>query len=150
MFYIKIEANRAVSASRTGPTHICLPGCSLNRPDCGQYETRHNWKSFARVEEIAAQLTEATGVRYLAVDKGAHTSPRYDVIKAPTVGEEVSRYFNGDGYPAGEIAKISPSFKRIETTTGVVFFRRRLTDSWINNGTWGMAGGHRNDRNPSF
>lgn len=136
MFYVAMAGGRAV-------------GVTLEYQRTG-HETRNDWKSFGRVEQIAAELTEALGERYLATDAGAWTSPRYDVIKAPVLGMLVSKYFNGDAYPEGEIVKISESFRRIETSTGTVFFRRRQSGSWVEGGTWAMVGGHRNDWNPSF
>lgn len=113
-------------------------------------ECRCDWKTFARAEEVAAQLTEATGVLYIGVDRGSNTSPQFDVIAAPTVGAKVSKAFNGDSYIAGEIVKISKTLKRIETSTGEVFFRRRQSSSWVEGGTWSLQMGHHEIRNPSF
>lgn len=138
MLYVALNADRrAVFASKDYAGHA-------------NTETRNDWKTMARAEEVAAQLTAATGAQYLATDAGPNVSPRFDVIEVPVVGAEVSRYFNGDGYPAGTILRISQSFKRIETTEGVVFFRRGKTGSWVNDGTWSMVPGRVNDRNPSF
>ena len=111
---------------------------------------RNDILNMAHAEEIAADATALTGRLHVAADKGSHTSPRYDVIEAPTVGSEVSRGFNGDYYPAGQIIKVSKSLRRVETSDGTVFFRLRQTASWRANGTWYMTAGTHNERNPSF
>lgn len=118
--------------------------------DYTSYQNRNDWKTLARAEQVAKELTVNTHQTYLATDSGPNVSPRFDVIAAPVLGAEVSRYFNGDGYPAGTIVKISASLKRVETSEGVVFFRRKTSGSWVSDGTWGMVAGHNNDRNPSF
>lgn len=141
MLYVKITNDRAVSAQTE------FPGEERNALT---FETRNDWKTFERAKEVAAQLTEATGKLYIATDASASTSPRYDVIAAPVLGSPVSKAFNGDYYPEGEITKISPSLKRIETSTGAVFFRRRESGAWIEGGTWSMVSGHVDKRNPSF
>lgn len=137
MFYVTLKNSRAVSASTESTRDA-------------NTETRHDWKTLERAEEVAAQLTEATGTRYIGIDSGANVWPRFDVIEAPVLGAEVSTYFNGDAYPEGVIVKISASLKRVETSTGKVFNRRRQTGSWRDAAGWGMIPGHRNDRNPSF
>ena len=112
--------------------------------------SRWDFKSFETAQRVAAMATAALGKLYIAIDSGEFHAPRYDVIEAPEVGVEVSRYFNGDGYPAGKIVKISKSLRRVETDQGVVFFRRKMTGAWVNNGTWSMIVGVNNDRNPHF
>lgn len=90
------------------------------------------------------------GGKLVATDATASTSPRYDVIRAPTIGDKVSYSFNGDSYPDGEIVKISDSLRVVKTNTGSVYYRRMLTGSWRKDGTWTLIRGHRNERNPSF
>lgn len=143
MLYVRMEAGRAVEVSTD------YPQTTEKRYD-DRFENRNDWKSFERVTEIAAQLTETTGVTYLPVDSGPNVSPRYDVITAPVVGMKVTKAFNGDYYPEGVIVSISKTFKRVETSTGVVFFRRKNSGSWIENGTWSMVEGHESRLNPSF
>jgi hypothetical protein len=143
MIYVKIEANVAVSASTQYPKE------EGGRFPQG-YENRNDWKTLARAEEIAAQLTASTGTLYIATDSGPNVSPRFDVIEAPVLGAEVSKSFNGDSYPEGVITKISASLKRIETSTGVVFTRRKQSGAWVEGGTWSMIRGHHSERNPSF
>lgn len=141
MLYVRIANDRAVSAQTE------YPGDERNALT---FETRNDWKSFARAVDVATQLTEATGKLYVATDAGLYTSPRFDVVAAPMVGDKVSKYFNGDSYPEGEIVKVSATLKRVETSTGCVFFRRGNTGSWVNVGTWSMQHGHTESRNPSF
>ena len=112
--------------------------------------TRSGICSFAHAEEIAADATKLTNELYIAIDNGDHCYPRYDVIAAPKVGDEVSRSFNGDSYPAGKIVSVSATLKQVKTDTGVIFHRRRQTGVWLNAGTWGLSHGHHNERNPSF
>lgn len=112
----------------------------------GFAENRNDWKTFEAANEVAAAL----GSDYIATDAGPCVSPRYDVIKLPQVGEAVSYAFNGDSYPCGHITKISKSKRRIETSEGKIFFRRKLSGAWINNGTWSLIGGHVEKRNPHF
>ena len=111
---------------------------------------RWDFTTLEIAEKIAADATELTGEKYIATDAGDWCSPRYDVIRAPKVGDEVSKAFNGDYYPEGTIVKISDSMRRIETSTGKVFFRRKKTGSWLYKGMWSMVGGHTNRWNPEF
>lgn len=113
-------------------------------------ENRNDWRTLERATEVAEAVTEFTGELYIPVDRGAYTSPRFDVIRAPKVGDKVSYAFNGDSRPCGEIVKISPTMKKITTSDGKEFYRRGQSASWINNGTWSMIQGHHNERNPSF
>jgi hypothetical protein len=136
MIYARIENGIAVEASTE---HQHTPG----------WECRHDWRTMERARDISRQLTAKTGTLYIPVDRGSNTSPRYDVIKAPALGDKVSKYFNGDSYPAGEIVKISPTMKRIETSTGAVFYRERQSGAWVEGGTWSMQAGHHEERNPS-
>lgn len=107
-------------------------------------------KSFKHATDLAALATTATKARWIPVDRGDFHAPRYDVVKVPVIGAPVSKAFNGDSYPCGNVAKISASLRRIETSDGTVFFRRGLSASWINDGMWSMISGHHNDRNPEF
>lgn len=104
-------------------------------------------KSFEHALEIANAASRLTRKPLLAVDNGASVSPRYDVIFAPQIGEEVSKGFNGDYYPCGKITKISKSYKRIETDQGTTFYRRRETDGWYEGGApYAMVQGIHNER----
>lgn len=136
MLYVKMNDGRAV-------------GVTTDYQTTG-HENRNDWNTMERVETIARELTEATGVRYIGTDAGPHVSPRYDVIAAPVIGSEVSKEFNGDSYPEGTIVTISPTLKKIVTSTGVTFYRRRLSGQWIADRTWSMTRGHVSKWNPSF
>ena len=77
--------------------------------------------------------------------------PRFDVVYAPQVGDKVSYAFNGDSYPDGVVTKVSASLRRIETSTGSVYYRRKSTGTWKKQGgTWWLVHGWHNDRNPHF
>jgi hypothetical protein len=141
MLYVKIQNDRAVGAQTEYPGE---ERAALT------FETRNDWKSFGRAEVVAAQLSLATGTKYIATDAGPHVSPRYDVIACPQVGQEVSKEFNGDSYPEGVIVSISPTLWRIETSTGATFFRRGKSGTWLESGTWSLTRGHVDKRNPSF
>lgn len=117
--------------------------------------SRSDLHTFEDAKVLALQANEfaldtKSVERYITVDAGPCTYPRYDVIELPRLGEKVSRSFNGDSYPAGIITKISASFKRIETSDGTVFYRRRLSGAWVNDRTWFMIPGHVRELNPSF
>lgn len=95
-------------------------------------------------------MARAAAPIYIATDAGAHVSPRYDVILAPTVGSPVSRSFNGDSYPCGTITSVSKTLKKVTTSDGSVFFRKRLSGTWLKNGAWALISGHVYEQNPSF
>jgi hypothetical protein len=112
---------------------------------------RNDIKSLAHAEQIAFSATALGGPRYVAVDAGDHCSPRFDVIEAFKVGDEVSYAFNGDYYPDGKIVRMSASLRVIHTSGGHTYYRRRQSASWIQTGgTWTLVHGTINRRNPSF
>lgn len=111
---------------------------------------RNDFGSIQVAEKVAAEATEMTGNRYIAIDAGSNVSPRYDVIEAPKVGDEVSYAFNGDYYPDGEIVQVSDSLRRVVTSTGGVYWRKRQTGAWKKDKTWTMVRGHIDRRNPHF
>lgn len=117
------------------------------------WKSRWDFKHETYAEIVATAATKFAndpGVTYIAVDSGPNVSPRFDVIQAPRVGDLVSKGFNGDYYPEGEIVKISGSLRRIETSTRAVFYRVRQSGAWRSQGTWSMVQGHHTDKNPSF
>lgn len=67
MYYAMMENGKAVRATLD-------PGAS--RGKVGEYEYRADWKTFERAAEIAAQLTEATGERWIATDAGPPSARR--------------------------------------------------------------------------
>ena len=112
--------------------------------------SRWDFECYEQAMLIAIQATTTTGKEYLPIDNGENVSPRYDVIKAPAVGDKVSYAFNGDFYPDGEIVKISASGKVITTSSGKKYYRRGLTASWKNSKIWSLVQGHHEEHNPHF
>lgn len=144
MIYVRMSNGRAVEARSEAEMDA-----TNRRHHALRFENRNDWKTMERAETVARELTEATGTLFLGIDNGPNVSPRYDVIEAPVLGADVSRSFNGDSYPEGTITKISASLRRIETSTGVVFFRKRQSGIWSDE-TFVMIRGHVYEQNPSF
>jgi hypothetical protein len=114
------------------------------------WQSRWDWKDFETVSRLSRYITAMTARDYLPIDNGPHHSPRYDIINAPAVGDEVSYGFNGDYYPDGTIVKITPTFQ-VTTSTGHTYRRKGLTSGWYQpGGTWGMVAGHIYEQNPHF
>ena len=135
MIYIILDAeNKAVAVS--------------NERVEGAVVSRWDYKDMAHVERLASELSEATGSLYVATDAGSGVSPRYDVIKAPAVGDAVSYAFNGDYYEDGEIVAVSSSLKVVTTSSGKKYYRKALTGRWLYSKTWTLVQGHRNEQNP--
>lgn len=84
----------------------------------------NRFATLVEAEVAATKLTEAStdGTVYIAYDAGYVYNP-FEVAALPKVGNEVSREFNGDAYPCGKIVKISPTYSKITTDTGVTFTR---------------------------
>jgi hypothetical protein len=118
--------------------------------DGSGWMSRRDIDSMDDAGKLAQSATEVTGKLYLPVDAGSGVWPRFDVIEAPAVGDEVSYAFNGDYYPCGQIKSISASFRLITTTEGQKFYRRRESACWKYNGVWSMVDGHREELNPHF
>lgn len=115
-----------------------------------QWIARMDMVSLDQAQRIAESASEFSGSRYLSVDNGNGHYPRFDVVEAPKVGDLVSQSFNGDSYPRGHIVKISPTFKKVTTSTGHEFYRFRMSGSWQVNGYASMIPGHVSEQNPSF
>lgn len=116
-----------------------------------RWVTRHHIDSFEQAERYAAQASaNDSGRVYLAIDSGEHCWPRYDVVEAPRVGDEVSMGFNGDYYPRGTVAKVSANYRVVTTSDGHRFYRRRLSGAWLHKGQWYLAAGHIRAWNPEF
>lgn len=113
----------------------------LNRNDIGTY---------AYAFTLAALLTDRYKSEqrvFLACNRGDRD---FDVIEAPRVGDKVSKGFNGDYYPEGEITRITPKWQ-ITTSTGAKFRRVKNTAGWRETGRgFSMVGGHIDERNPSY
>ena len=126
-------------------------GITVSTTHTKDAQSRRDWTSKSQVNDLAARANAAAGQDlYIGIDRGQYNSPRFDVVRCPQVGEDVSYAFNGDSYPCGQVAKISDSLKVITTTTGERFYRRRETGSWLKDGTWSLVLGHHDLRNPSF
>jgi len=110
--------------------------------------SRNDIEDFVYAENLAEMATGLTGEIHTAVDQGLHHYPRFDVIRVPHVGDEVSYAFNGDSYPCGTVTAITKSLRKVTTSGGRVFWRRKLSGAWVNNGTWSLQGGHVETRNP--
>jgi len=122
----------------------------LGKVEGWRYETPHDWKSFERVTELARLLEATTKRKFLPVDNGSHTSPRYGLVEPPKLGDEVSYSFNGDTYPDGVITKITPKY-HITTSEGHKYRRRGNRGYWLREGgTWSLVAGHIYEQNPSF
>ena len=150
MFYILLDSNGL-------PTRIaeCHPkgegfaDTRLSKPRNG-WITSRDFATFGCAVTMSRYLTAMTGDTYLPVDEGAGVWPRYRVVAAPKVGDEVSKTFNGDSYPCGKIAKVTPTWQ-VTTDTGIKFRRFKQTGGWreAGRGFWMTAGVH-NERNPHF
>lgn len=151
MFYIQVENGRPVQVSKEHPgcgSHWAHGYKSMN--DCAGWLSNRDFQSLEDARTMATYLTAMQGKIYLAADEGEHTYPRYRVIEAPRVGDEVSRSFNGDSYPCGKIAKITPTWQ-VTTDQGVKFRRYKNTGGWRKvGGTWWMIAGFHEERNPHF
>lgn len=142
---------------RRDPATKTIVAVSETYPTGDQWLTRE-WSGARDCEDIqeatalalaANELTEPG--RYIPIDRGRNVSPRYDVMMAPMVGEEVSKGFNGDYYPCGTIVAISPTMKKITTSDGTVFYRKRENSPrWSCDGTFCLVRGRIDERNPSF
>jgi hypothetical protein len=90
---------------------------------------------FDEIKRLAEAATKFAGRTYVPVDHGNCRSPRYDVVRAPAVGDPVS-YHNGvDTYPDGYVAHVTAETLRVvKTTTGRTYYRTLDGGSWLNAG----------------
>lgn len=139
-----------VQPHRHAPARIEVVGISNDAPMEPGWITHHDITSFEHAEEIAEAASKFAGIDYLAFDRGSHCYPRFGVMEAPKQLDPVSYSFNGDSYPCGYIKSVSPSFKKIVTTTGATFYRRKQSGAWLMNRTWSLIPGHIEERNPHF
>lgn len=113
-------------------------------------QSRWDWATLERAQELATQVTEAEGKLFIATDAGTGVSPRFDVIEAPRVGDEISYSFNGDTTPDGKIISISKSLRLIISSTGSRYYRKNQSGCWQKGRMWSMVTGHIEERNPHF
>ena len=123
---------------------------TLDQASAVAKESFHDIESMEEATLLAAFLTDQSGHRFIAIDRGDWHWPQYGVIAAPRIGEPVSISFNGDRYPCGRIKSISKTMKVITTTNGRTFYRRKQSAAWINDGTWTLIAGHISTLNESF
>jgi hypothetical protein len=141
MLFVKVQNGRPVEVSEK---------LTVDQHQDSAWQSRWDWLDFATVARLSKYVTAMTGRMYLPVDNGPHHSPRYDIIDAPQVGDEVSYGFNGDYYPDGTVVKVSPTFQ-ITTSTGRKYRRKGSTAGWYQpGGTWGLVRGLIYEQNPSF
>lgn len=108
-------------------------------------EDLHSWHDFDNleiVEKVAESATKLTGELYIPINNGIYTSKTFDVIKAPYIGEPVSKEINGDLRPCGYIKTISKSLKKITTTEGYTFYRKKQTGQWLYAKYFSLISGH--------
>lgn len=117
---------------------------------------RRDFPSFEFAAQLAAGASKLTGEDWIPVDRGDHTSPRYDVMVCPKVGDDVSKGFNGDYYPIGKVVSVSAApARRVITVDGprgkLRFYRNKLSSGWTQaGGTWGLIKGVHSDWNREF
>jgi len=126
---------------RNAPACIEVTAISTDCQSSEGWISRWDMPTFEVAQEVADAASIFEGVDYIAIDNGAHTSPRYDVICALQTLDPISYYFNGDSYPCGYIKTISKSLKKITTTTGETFYRRKQSGAWLMNRQWSMIRG---------
>jgi hypothetical protein len=122
----------------------------INRNDISEYPAA----PLMLAQQIADSASKLMGVPYLATDAGDSVSPRYDVIKAPQIGDQVSRAFNGDYYPCGAVVAIQKNYRRIVVDGSergrLIFARRKESGCWLNKGMWSLLPGVIKKLNPEF
>ena len=74
-----------------------------NNVDYDSAKSNHEWKTFEEVDTIAKWATEKYSKEFLGIDDGEWCWPRYGIIEAPAVGDDVSRGMNSDYYYVGKV-----------------------------------------------
>ena len=111
----------------------------------------NRFDNLAAAEARAAELEASTGEKHVAY-RSSYACDPYLAARLPQIGDEVSMAFNGDYYPCGKIARISPTYNRITTDDGTIFTRVGPA-CWKRGGKSGafsLIQGHRDERNPHF
>ena len=139
------------------PVHITTESPHTGTPKLKEFagveydEAKCSWEfeSLEEVEALAAKFS-TDDKTLLGYDCGEYNSPRFGLIEAPKIGDEVSYAFNGDYTPCGTIVKITKGW-RITTSDGKVFNRKKKSPGWMMvGGTWRLVAGHHNERNQEF
>lgn len=116
------------------------------KPAWSSYIAMADLTNVQRAKLVASELTLVTG-RFYKVDVDQSTTPpTFNIVSGPAPGTPVSISFNGDAYIVGEITKVSPSMRKIETSDGQVFYRRKR--GWTADGVFMLIPGHIEKRNP--
>lgn len=99
----------------------------------GSLDKKSNWVSdrdelqtMEQVTKYAEEITTFTGELHIPIDHGDYTFPRFEIMKMFVVGQEISKYFNGDSYPDETIKKISDGLRIITSTSGNRYFRYKI------------------------
>lgn len=158
MLYMRVnEVGEVVEVADEMPEVLKKPGGPWARGKDGVFGVgwlnRNDIECYEMAEDLARSASKNRGKVFLAVDKGPDVSPRYDVIEAPAVGDEVSKAFNGDYYPIGKIVKIGKDYSRLyieDSGRKMVAYRRKLSGAFLVKGMWSVVPGVINERNPSF
>jgi hypothetical protein len=140
MKYFKVEQNPHA------PVNIIVTAIS-NETQWGEgWVCRNEFKSFEEATRVADAASNFAGIDYIPTESNGY----FEVVVAPKVNDPVSYAFNGDYYPCGHIKSVSKTMKKITTTDGGVFYRKRNTGTWLKHKTWSLIDGHHNERNPHF
>ena len=159
MIYMRVDAAGAVvEISNEFPEACRQPGAwarDINGNYGAGWLNRNDIRDLAHAQELAASAGANLGAGFLAIDRGAHVSPRYDVIEAPALGDEVSMAYNGDYYPVGKVVGISKGYKqiRVDGPRGKKVFYRKGGENgagWLAERMWRLVGGVQDRLNPEF
>lgn len=138
----------AIDQTKPTESNFEVEAVYVKQPIMARYITRNDFQTYFDAMQVADSASKL-GVHYIATDEGLGVWPRFDVIELPKVGNKVSRSFNGDSYPDGEIVSISAGLKVITTTSGSRYRRRGDSGCWIEKQTWSLIPDHITERNPS-
>jgi hypothetical protein len=140
MKYFKVEQNPHA------PVEIIVTAISEEHQHGDGWVYRHDFKSFEEATRVAEASSIFSGIDYIPTESNGY----FEVVEAPKVNDPVSYAFNGDYYPCGYIKSISKTMKKITTTDGGVFYRKRNTGTWLKHKIWSLIDGHHNELNPHF
>lgn len=140
MKYFKVEQNPHA------PVNIIVTAISDEYQHGEGWVYRHSFKSFEETTRVADAASNFAGIDYIPTESNGY----FEVVVAPKVNDPVSYAFNGDYYPCGYIKSVSKTMKKITTTDGGVFYRKRNSGTWLKHKTWSLIDGHHSELNPHF
>lgn len=159
MLYFKInDADEVVAIAEQMPAELNTPqgyvlwSRQMDGTRRAGWLNRNDMPSLEYAQAIAEAASKFTGKLYVATDAGESVAPRFDVIEAPAVGDDVSMAFNGDSYPVGKVVRVGKGLKQVKVfgPRGELVFRRRgLTGAWLNRG-FALVPGIISRWNPEF